>query len=127
MRHKLFLSRLGHTWIFDLDGTVCKHNGYKTDGEDTLLPGALEFLRQIPEKDMIVFLTSREEAYREATESFLQRHHIRYDHIIFGAPYGERILVNDAKPRGLITSIAVSTQRDAWCGLSVEALQEPEM
>lgn len=127
MKHKLYLSKLGHTWIFDLDGTICKHNGYKTDGEDTFLAGALEFLQSIPNEDMVVFLTSRTEEYKDLTESFLQRHSIRYDHIIFNAPYGERILVNDAKPQGLITSIAVSTQRDIWCGLSVEALQEPEM
>ena len=49
------LSRLGHTWIFDLDGTIVKHNGYKIDGYDTLLDGAKEFLEQIPEKDMIIF------------------------------------------------------------------------
>ena len=33
------LSPLNKTWIFDIDGTVCKHNGYKLDGYDTILPG----------------------------------------------------------------------------------------
>ena len=45
---------------------------------------------------------------------------IRYDHIIFDLPYGERILVNDIKPGGLQTSIAVNTQRDEWAGFTVE-------
>ena len=39
MEKQLILSTLPKTWIFDLDGTILKHNGYKIDGEDTLLPG----------------------------------------------------------------------------------------
>ena len=35
-------SNLNKTWIFDLDGTLVIHNGYKC-GEDTLLPGIKEF------------------------------------------------------------------------------------
>ena len=33
----LSLSKLPHTWILDLDGTIVKHNGYKLDGKDSLL------------------------------------------------------------------------------------------
>ena len=40
-KNELLLSTLGHTWIFDLDGTIVKHNGYLIDGKDTLLPGVL--------------------------------------------------------------------------------------
>ena len=96
---ELVLSSLGHTWILDLDGTIVKHNGYKLEGEDTFLDGAKGFLESIPENDMIVFLTSRTEEYREITEGFLKKNNVRYDYIIFGAPYGERILVNDCKTR----------------------------
>ena len=39
MENKLILSTLPKTWVFDLDGTILKHNGYKLDGEDTLLKG----------------------------------------------------------------------------------------
>ena len=81
--HNLILSSLGHTWILDIDGTIVKHNGYKIDGKDTLLEG-----------------------------DFLQEHKIRYNHIIFNAPYGERIIVNDDKPSGLKCSVAVNLQRD---------------
>lgn len=118
--HKIVLSPLGHTWILDLDGTIMKHNGYKLDGADTFLPGALEFLRAIPETDMIIFLTSRSEDYREATVKALESEHVRYDHIIFQAPYGERILVNDKKPSGLITGLAVNIQRDRWKKIEIE-------
>lgn len=117
--NELILSSLGHTWILDLDGTIVKHNGYKIDGSDTFLEGAKEFLLNLPDKDMIVFLTSRTEEYRECTEIFLKKNEIRYDYILFNAPYGERILINDDKPRGLRGSLSVPTKRDVWCGLTV--------
>lgn len=114
MRTKgLILSKLGHTWIFDIDGTLVKHNGYKIEGCDTLLTGVKEFLNSIPEKDMIIFLTSRKEEYKEQTINFFQSSGIRYDHIIFNAPCGERILINDCKPSGLEMSVAVNVVRDA--------------
>ncbi len=106
------LSPLGHTWILDLDGTIVKHNGYKTEGVDTLLPGARSFLEQIPQNDLIVFITSRTEEVRDKTVSFLKSHNIRFDHIIFNAPYGERILVNDDKPSGLNCALAFHFGRD---------------
>lgn len=117
---KLTLSPLSHTWILDFDGTIVKHNGYKIDGTDSLLPGAAEFLASIPTSDMVVFLTSRTEEYRFITEKFLQANSIRYDHIIFGAPYGERILINDDKPSGLKTGIAVNRIRDEAMDLKFE-------
>lgn len=110
----IILSKLGHTWILDLDGTLLKHNGYKTDGTDSFLPGAEEFLKALPEKDMVIFLTSRTEKEREITLEFLSHNHVRYDHIIFNAPYGERILVNDNKPSGLKMSLGICTERDEW-------------
>lgn len=109
---ELVLSPLGHTWIFDIDGTIVKHNGYKIDGHDSFLPGAKEFLSKIPDSDMIVFLTSRTEEYKQITLDFLNRQGIRYNHIIFNAPYGERILINDNKPSGLMCSLGVNLQRD---------------
>lgn len=107
-------STLGKTWILDLDGTIVKHNGYKTCGFDQFLDGAKEFLDQISPKDMVVFLTSRKEEYAKITEQFLQENEVRYDAIIYGAPYGERILVNDCKPSGLKTAVAVNTKRDVF-------------
>ena len=117
MRHgsnDLVLSPLGKTWLFDLDGTIVKHNGYKIDGVDSLLDGALEFLLGIPDTDRIIFLTSREDWCMESTEKFLKEAGIRYDCIINNLPYGERILVNDRKPSGLRTSVAVDLERDKF-------------
>ena len=123
MSDEMILSTLGHTWILDLDGTIVKHNGYKIDGKDTLLDGAKEFLDSIPVKDMIIFLTSRKEEYREITEKFLQDNNIHYAHIIFEAPYGERIIVNDEKSRGLKMSISYNKRRD---GMKFPKLVEDE-
>ncbi len=128
---KVCLSPLGHTWILDLDGTIVKHNGYKMDGIDTFLPGAREFLQSIPDGDMVLFLTSRTEEYAQITEQFLRRHGVRYDAVVYGAPYGERILVNDAKPSGLQTAVAVNTVRDVFMEttfcLEEEEVHEKEM
>lgn len=106
------LSPLGHTWILDLDGTVVKHNGYKADGFDTFLEGAKEFLDAIPQGDMVIFLTSRTEEDARDTELFLHENGVHYDAVIYGAPYGERILVNDCKPSGLRTALAINSRRN---------------
>ena len=118
--NELVLSTLGHTWILDLDGTILKHNGYKEDDGDTILDGALEFLRSIPNKDLIIFITSRSEDVKSITEDFLRNNGIRFDHIIYNAPYGERILVNDDKPSGLKTGYCINTKRNIWCDIVVK-------
>ena len=64
--------------------------------------------------NMIFFVTSRAEEYRELMVFFLHKSHIRYDHVIFSAPYGERILINGRKSFGLDMSVAVNTERDLF-------------
>ena len=117
---KIVLSNLGHTWILDLDGTIVKHNGYKIDGDDSFLPGAKDFLANIPLDDMVIFLTSRTDDYVESTKDFLQRNGIRFDHIIFNVPYGERILINDDKPSGLNMGIVINQKRDEQLSFIIE-------
>lgn len=112
MKNNLVLSPLGHTWLLDLDGTIVTHNGYLIQGHDTLLESAKGFLDSIPAGDTVIILTSRKEEYREQTLAFLAEHNIRFDHIVFGLPYGERILVNDKKPSGLSMSVSVNLERD---------------
>jgi hypothetical protein len=119
MDDKLILSPLQHTWILDLDGTILKHNGYKIDGYDTFLPNAKKLLEKISTDDFIVFITSRTDEYKEITEKFLIDNNIRYNAIIYNAPYGERILINDCKPSGLATAIAVNVGRDELPEISI--------
>lgn len=111
---EIVLSTLSKTWILDLDGTIVKHNGYKIDGRDSLLPGAKEYLLNIPQEDKIIILTSRTETNREITIRFLHENGIRYDTILFGIPMGERIVVNDKKPSGLEMAIALNMDRDCF-------------
>lgn len=114
MERKLILSTLPKTWIFDLDGTILKHNGYKMDGTDTLLEGVREYLDTIPVEDRIVIFTSRTEQFRRQTLDFLRQNGIRYDDILFEMPMGERIVVNDRKPSGLDMAVALNMDRDRF-------------
>lgn len=114
MERELILSTLPKTWIFDLDGTIVKHNGYKLDGEDTLLDGAKEYLDRLPEGDRILIFTSRTEACRDQTLRFLAANDIRYDEILFDMPMGERIVVNDRKPSGLDMAVSLNMDRDVF-------------
>ncbi|WP_051437628.1 hypothetical protein [Eubacterium xylanophilum] len=109
----LVLSTLPKTWIFDLDGTLLKHNGYKIDGKDTILEGAREAIDAISEEDYILIMTSRTNEYRETTIKFLEDNNIRYNNIIFNVPMGERIVVNDRKPSGIDMAISINIDRDS--------------
>ena len=117
---KVEMSALPKTWILDLDGTIVKHNGYKLDGKDSLLGGARELLNQIQEEDCVIFVTSRELQYKKLTEDFLKENNIRFNHIIYEAPYGERILINDSKPSGLKMAYAFDTNRDKVAEIDLE-------
>jgi hypothetical protein len=122
-QNNLVLSPLAHTWILDVDGTICVHNGYKHGG-DTILDGVEAFFAQIPAEDMIILLTSRQEEEKDNLVAFMQQHHLRFDRIIFNAPMGERILINDDKPSGLKTAYAVGKQRDASLEINVTINEE---
>lgn len=117
--NKIVLSPLAHTWILDLDGTIVKHNGYKIDGKDTILKDAKEFLNSIPLEDMIIFITSRKDDFKEETIHFLNENNIRFNHIIFNAPYGERILINDNKPSGLEMGKVINQKRDSFISTKI--------
>lgn len=114
MSERIVMSTLAKTWIFDLDGTLVKHNGYKDDEEDTVLPGVKEYLDGIPDSDCIVILTSRTDEFKESTIAFLNENGIRYDEILFGVPMGERILINDKKPSGIEMAFAVNLGRNEF-------------
>ena len=105
------LSNLSHTWFIDLDGTLLKHNGHLS-GNDSLTEGAKKFIDDIPDTDMIIIVTSRTDEHRDFTIKSLKDFGIRYDKIIFGLPMGERIIINDIKPRGLKTARSLNVIRD---------------
>ena len=108
----LRLSTLPKTWVFDVDGTLVIHNGHLRPQGDELLPGVKEFFASLPAQDAVVLLTARKKELGPALEAFLTANGIRYDAILYGMPAGERILVNDGKPSGLLTAVAVNKKRD---------------
>lgn len=114
MGNEIVMSTLAKTWIFDLDGTILKHNGYKIDGFDTLLDGAKEYIDNIPEDDRVVIFTSRTDECKKMTLKFLVDNNIRYDEIIFNMPMGERIVVNDRKPSGIDMAFSVNIDRNKF-------------
>lgn len=105
------LSSLSHTWIIDLDGTILKHNGH-IEGGDRLLKGVRSLWKRIPLTDMIILVSARDKTFKKQTKKFLDDNQIRYDHIIFGVPTGERLVINDIKPSGLKTAYAINVLRD---------------
>lgn len=109
------LSDLPKTWLIDVDGVSVRHN---RPGEchNELLPGVGVFWQQIGEADVVILLTARAEARREETLAFFRAQGLRFDHAIFGLPAGERILINDRKPSGLTTALAVNVGRDEGLG-----------
>lgn len=111
--------KLKKTWIFDLDGTLVKHRGYE-NGKDSLLEGIKEMFSSIPKEDLIIIVTARTNEQKEMTLKNLKNLNIRYDHIIFDAGPGARILINDEKPSGYKTAYSLSVKRD--CGISISDL-----
>ena len=108
----LELSTLPKTWIFDIDGTIVKHNGYKVDGFDTLLDGVKDFFKELSAEDKVILMTAREEKYIKELKEFLKQNNIRYDYLLSDIPVGERILINDRKPSGLDMAYAINKKRD---------------
>lgn len=110
--NKIKVSALNKTWLLDLDGTLFLHNSYK-EGKDVLIEGVQEFFeKNVREGDIVIGLTSRKSDYKEITMESIKKYNLKIDQVIFDLPYGERILINDRKPSGLVTSIAVNTIRD---------------
>jgi ribonucleotide monophosphatase NagD (HAD superfamily) len=107
----LKLSSLPKTWLLDIDGTIVIHNGH-LNNDEKLLEGTKELIESINPDDKIILLTSREIKHRKKLEQFLHDNNIRFNHIIYDLPYGERILINDVKPSGLKTAYAINKCRN---------------
>ena len=109
--------KLKKTWIFDLDGTLVVHRGYES-GKDILLSGVEELFKKIPSTDLIVIITGRPSKDKQITIENLKTLGIRYDHIIFDAGAGARVLVNDTKPSGYKTTHSIPVVRNFGIDIS---------
>lgn len=122
--NNITLSTLPHTWLIDVDGTIVKHNGYKIDGHDTLLDGVKDFFNQIDKNDKIILLTARENKYLNDLKKFLKENDIRYDYLLTDMPVGERILINDNKPSGLVMGHIINKKRDESLDVKININEE---
>ena len=96
--NKKYLSNLQKTWIFDLDGTLVKHNGYKINKE-IILSGVKEFFdSHIKNDDYVIITTGRTDEQAAPAIELLKLNNIKIDKIITNLPIGERLLFNDIKP-----------------------------
>lgn len=99
--------------MIDIDGVIFKHNSHLKD-TDKIIDNFKSFINKIPINDKVILMTARNNSYLGATKDSLSLHGIRYDQLIFDLPVGERVLINDRKPNGLNTAIAVNTTRDMF-------------
>ena len=103
------------TIFCDIDGTIFKHQNTlnKMLVKAEILPGVMDkFLEWRKKEYYIVLTTARPRGCRKTTENQLLDFGLFFDELIMGLPSGPRILINDTKPNGTITSYAVSLDRD---------------
>ncbi len=122
---QLNLSALAKTWFIDFDGTIVKHGGYYINQKDEILPNVLDFFKKIPASDKIIITTAREQNIYHSVKQFMDEHGLRYDMIIMDCPIGERIVINDKKPSGLLTAFAVNLERDV--GINLKITENPNL
>ena len=101
------------TWFLDFDGTLVEHRSHYSD-KDYILPATKEFFSaSIKENDFVIITTARNgDEHKERIAMFMDAHGLKYDVILCDLPSGVRILVNDQKPDGSTTAIAVNLKRD---------------
>ena len=63
--------------------------------DEQLLPGVEDFWNRIPERDVIILTTAREERHRWLTQQMLNIFKLRYDQMIMAIGSGKRFLIND--------------------------------
>jgi len=79
-------------YLIDIDGTICDDVPNEQPERMATVapyPDALEYLnRWYDEGHVICFFTSRTEAHRAVTETWLKIHGFKYHSILFGKPRG---------------------------------------
>jgi len=105
------------TIFCDIDGTLIEHSVpwecSKPKYEMKLLPGTLEKLAEWDRKGYnIILTTGRRESLRNSTEKQLAKLGIFYDYLLMGIGGGERVLINDLKPNGMVTATAINLHRN---------------
>lgn len=105
------------TIICDIDGTLIKHSKPSVNAAlnhySYILSGTLDKLDEWERKGYnIILLTGRKESMRKKTEIELAKLGIYYDQLIMGVGGGTRYLINDNKPNGDTSAIAINIERN---------------
>ena len=105
------------TIFCDIDGTLVEHQLPSINAipktKLKLLPGTIEKFFEWDRKGYyIILVTGRKESLRSNTEKQLSEVGIIYDQLIMGIGGGSRVLINDKKPNGSITSFAFNLNRN---------------
>jgi hydroxymethylpyrimidine pyrophosphatase-like HAD family hydrolase len=92
------------TIFCDIDGTLIKHNNFKDIMDDNVetvvLEGTIDKLIEWDRKGYnLILVTGRRESMRKKTEKQLAEAGITYDKLIMGIGGGQRIIINDLKPK----------------------------
>ncbi|HRW76546.1 MAG: phosphoheptose isomerase [Saprospiraceae bacterium] len=79
-------------FLIDIDGTICDdipNEEPERMATARLYPDALEIINKWYEDGHIItFFTSRTDAHREVTETWLKRHGFKYHHLLLNKPRG---------------------------------------
>ena len=96
------------TIFCDIDGTLIKHQGdvvKNFQNSPDILPNVIENIKQWEKLNYkIILTTGRKECIRKQTELQLSSLGIIYDQLIMGITNGDRILINDKKPNGVLNT-----------------------
>lgn len=111
------LSNKPKTIILDIDGCILRHLGDMCK-QLTLRPPKLKgvvdrFIEWDKKGHRIILLTGRRESARNTTEQQLRSLGLFWDHLVMGAPPGQRVLINDLKPDSFTaTAVAINLKRN---------------
>lgn len=107
-------------FLIDIDGTICDDvPNEEAERMATVLPypDALKILNKwYSEGHVIFFFTSRTEAHREVTETWLKKHNFKYHGILFGKPRGgnyhwiDNHIVKATRFKGKFTDLVVKNK-----------------
>ena len=105
------------TLFLDIDGTLVEHkNPHLTSlpsHKMNVLDGTIEKLLEWNKKGYtIILMTGRRESNREITVKQLQEAGIFYDQLIMGVGRGQRVVINDIKPDGMLTAHSINLTRN---------------
>lgn len=104
------------TIICDIDGVIFKHSGNICKQhlkKPVILGGTHEKFKEWDiEGCHIILMTGRRESVRKETEKQLSNAGIFYDNLIMGSGGGTRVLINDRKPDGDVTTKMFCLERN---------------